>query len=124
MMGMLTRNGHLQGHLFKQGLVGNTWYVRWKQASEMVSCVLCGCKAPAVLRFSHLGHNLLTSGDFANISVTKVSALFLNCGAAERLWKGLQKKNQTCSRCKHHCVTCPGVFNSTFMLNVTNRFIN
>jgi len=92
MMGLLTGYSHLQGHLLKTGLVDNPWYVRWKQASEMVSCVLCDCKALAVLRFGHLDHNFLTSGDFADISVSKVSALCSNCGAAEYLCKGLQKK--------------------------------
>jgi len=89
---MLTGYGHLQGHLLKLGLVDNPWYVRWKQTSEMVSYVLCDCKALVVLRFRHLGHNFFTSGDFADISVSKVSALCSNCGAAECLCKGLQKK--------------------------------
>ena len=110
---MLTGYGHLQGHLLKLGLVDNPWYVRWKQTSEMVSYVLCDCKALVVLRFRHLGHNFFTSGDFADISVSKVSALCSNCGAAECLCKGLQKKNQKCLRCKYHCGTCPSVLNPT-----------
>jgi hypothetical protein len=40
----------------------------------------------------HLGHNFLTSGDFADISVSKVSAFCSNCRPAEFLCKGLQKK--------------------------------
>jgi len=91
---LLTGYGHLHGHLLKLGLVENPWYVGWKQASEMVSYVLCDCKEPVVLRFTNLGHNFLTSGDFADISISKVGALCLNCGAAECLCKGLQKKSE------------------------------
>jgi hypothetical protein len=94
MKGLLTGYGHLQGHLLKLGLVDNPWYVRWQQASGMVSYVLSGCKALAALRFRNLGHNFLTSGDFADISVSKVSALCSNCGAAECLCKGLQKTSE------------------------------
>jgi hypothetical protein len=94
MKGLLTGYSHLQGHLFKMGLVDNPCYVRWKQAPEMVSCVLWDYKGPAALRFRHLGHNFLTSGDFANISVCKVSVLCSNCGAAECLREGLRNKSE------------------------------
>ena len=47
-----------------------------------------------VLRFRHLDHNFLTSGDFVDISVCKVSALFSNCGAAECLHEGLRNKSE------------------------------
>jgi hypothetical protein len=104
MMGSLTGYGHLQGHLLKLGLVDNPWYVQWKQASEKVSCVLCDCNAMAVLRFRNLGHNFLTSGDFADISVCKVSALCLNCGAAECLCEGLRKNQKWCVD------SCPNLF--------------
>jgi len=91
MKGLLTGYGHLQGHLLKLGLVDNPWYVRWQQASEMVSYVLSDRKALAALRFKNLlGHNFLTSGDFTDISISKVSALCSNCGAAECLCEGLQ----------------------------------
>ena len=91
---LLTGYGHLQGHLLKLGLVDNPWYVRWQQASEMVSYVLSDGKALAALRFRNLGHNFSTSGDFTDISVSKVSALCSNCGAAECLRKGLQKTSE------------------------------
>jgi len=55
----------------KLGLVDNPWFIRWKQASEMVSYVLCDCQALVVLRFRNLGHNFLTSGDFADIFLSK-----------------------------------------------------
>jgi len=47
----------------------------WKQASEMVSHVLCDFKTLAVLRFRHLGHHFLKAGDFVDISVSYVLAL-------------------------------------------------
>jgi len=88
----------------------------------MVSYVLCDCKPPEVLRFRNIGLNFLTSGDFADISISKVGALCLNCRAAECLCKGLQKKSEMFD--VYHCGTCPDVLNPTFMLNVPSHFIN
>ena len=125
MMGLLTGYSHLQGQLFKLGLASNTWYVRLKQASEMVLCVLCDCKAPAVLRLRHLGHNFFTSGDFTHRHLGhQGERTFSNCGAAECLCKGLQKESETfeLQASLWYPPWCTQLY--TFMLNVPSHFIN
>jgi len=67
MMKLLTGHCHLNGCLWKLGLVDSAG----KQAFEVSSHVLCDCEAQAVLRFKHLGHHFLKQGDFANICISK-----------------------------------------------------
>jgi len=59
--GPLTGHFCLKGHLFCD---------RCKQASEMVSHVLCDYEALATLRYRNLGCNVMKQSDFEDISVT------------------------------------------------------
>jgi hypothetical protein len=69
-MGLLTGQCHLKGHLLKVRLVDSSGCDRCKQASEMASRVFCDCEALVVLRFRHLGHPFLKPGDSADISIS------------------------------------------------------
>jgi len=61
--GPLTGCFCLKGRLFCDG---------YKQASEMVSRVLCDYEALATLRYRNLGCNFMTPSDFKDISVSKI----------------------------------------------------
>jgi hypothetical protein len=80
-MTLLTRYCHLKAHLLKLvggggGLVNSRECDSCKQTLEMASCVLCESEAPVVLKFTHLGHNFLNSGNFADIFFSKALHLF------------------------------------------------
>jgi len=69
MTGLLTGQCHLRGHSFKTGLVYSPECDRCKQASKMVSHVLCDCVELTTLRFRHVGHHFMKPDDFEDISV-------------------------------------------------------
>jgi len=52
----------------------------------MASNVLFDCETLALLRFRHLGHHFLKTGDFTSISfiLQQGTALCSQCGATER----------------------------------------
>jgi hypothetical protein len=79
-MGLLTGQCHLNGHLFKLGLVNRPGYDGRKQAFGKISHVLCDCEAFVVLIFRHLGQHVLTAGDLADISVSKVLHIVRSVG--------------------------------------------
>ena len=51
---------------------------RCKQAYETASHILCDCEALATLRFRHLGHYFLKTGDFEDICVNSFLQGLLN----------------------------------------------
>jgi len=61
--------GPLTGHFC---LKGGLFCDRCKQASEMVSDVLCDCESLATLRYRNLGCNFVKPSDFEDISVSKI----------------------------------------------------
>ena len=61
--GPLTGHCCLKGHLFCD---------RCKQASEMVSHVLCDCDSLATLSCRHLGCNFMKPGDSEDVFVSKI----------------------------------------------------
>jgi hypothetical protein len=61
-----------KGHLFKLALVDSSGCDGCKQASERASHAPCDCEALMVLRFMHLGHEFLKTGDFADICIIKI----------------------------------------------------
>jgi hypothetical protein len=60
--GLFTGHCHLNGHLFKFGLVDSPACERCKQASETASHVPCDCKALAALRFRYLERYFMKPG--------------------------------------------------------------
>lgn len=62
---------HLEGHVFKLGLVDTAGCNRGKQASEMDSHVLCDCELVAVLSFRQPSNQFSQPGYFPNISFSK-----------------------------------------------------
>jgi len=74
-MMLLTGYCHLNGHLWKVGLVDSAGCSRCKQAFEVSWHALCYCEAQVVLRFKHLGHHFLKPGDFGNICISKGKGL-------------------------------------------------
>lgn len=77
---LLTGHCHLKGHLFQQRLVTSPRCDRCMQASETASQVLCDCKALATLRFRHLGCHFMKSGDYEDISVSRILHLVQGAG--------------------------------------------
>jgi hypothetical protein len=95
MTGLLTGHCHLNGCLFKLGLVNSPECNRYKQASETASRVLCDCEALATLRFWFLGRHFMKPGDFEDISVSKVLHLAHGAGLLNECAKGLHKRSVT-----------------------------
>lgn len=71
-MGLLLGHCHLNGHLFKLGLVDSPGCDRCNQASETVSHVICDCEALATLRCKHLGQHFMKPGHFLDIFISKI----------------------------------------------------
>jgi hypothetical protein len=71
MTGFSTGHCHLKGHLFKLGLVNSPPCDRRQQASQMASHILCDCGPLATLRFRHLSHHFMESGDIEDMSLNK-----------------------------------------------------
>jgi len=71
---LLTGHNHFKEHLLTMGLVDSTGLDRCKQAFEMALQVLC--QALTVLRLRQPGHHFVKSGDFADISISKVLHFF------------------------------------------------
>ena len=93
MTGLLIEYCHLKGHLLKLVLVNSHECDGCKQASEMTSHILCHCEALASLRYRHLGHHFLKTGDFEDISVSKILHFALGAGLEKDSGKGLLKRS-------------------------------
>jgi hypothetical protein len=84
---------HLQGRLFKLGLVNSPKCDRCKQESETASHLFyCHCEALATLRFRHLGHHSLKPGDFEDISVSRILQCVQGAGLLNEWAKWLHKR--------------------------------
>jgi hypothetical protein len=93
MTGLLTEYCHLKGHLLKLVLVNSPECDVCKQASEMISHILCHCKALATLRYRHLGHHFMKTGDSEDISVSKILHFALGARLENDSGKGLYKRS-------------------------------
>lgn len=78
MMELLTKHYTIKLSVFELWPIDSPGCDRCKYSYETASHILSDCKTLAVLRFMHLGHHFLQSGDFADISVRKV-LYFIRC---------------------------------------------
>jgi hypothetical protein len=58
----------------------------------MTSHILCDCEVLATLRFRHMGHYFIKSGDFEGISVSKILHFSQGVGQLSARAKGLHKR--------------------------------
>ena len=140
-MGLLTRHCQIKGHLHKLGLVNSPECNRYKQASEMASCVLCDCDASATFGFRLLGQHFMKPTDLEEVSVSWIlhivqSAALLNaqtqgCTKDEvrLMWTGQCCARPTCIlffSLPHQFVHAQGniMFHGTALASGTLRFNN
>jgi hypothetical protein len=71
-VGLFTGHCHLNGHLFKLGLMDDPICERCLEEDESATHVLCDCEATAHLRFHHLGQFFMEPSDFYNAPRSKV----------------------------------------------------
>jgi hypothetical protein len=70
--GLVTGHCHLEGHLFKLGLVDSPESERCKKASETALHVLGDCEALAAIRFRYLGYHFMKPGDFKDTFLSRL----------------------------------------------------
>jgi hypothetical protein len=116
MIGLLIGHYNLKGHLFKFGLVESPQHNRCKQASEMVSHVLCDWEALAVLTFRTPGPALLETRWLCWHLHEQDTTIWSKCGAAECLSNGLHKRSKMVEvQGKLQCLPCRTVLYSTLL---------
>jgi hypothetical protein len=70
-VGLLTGQCHLKGHLFKLGLTNDPICERC-QEDEPATHILCDCEAVAQIRFRHLGQCFMEPSDYYDAPRDKV----------------------------------------------------
>jgi hypothetical protein len=71
-VGLLTGQCHLKGHLFKLGLTNDPICERSQEEDESATHILCDCEAVAQRRFRHLGQIFMEPSDYYDAPIDKV----------------------------------------------------
>jgi hypothetical protein len=62
-VGLLMGHFHLEGHIFKLGIVNSPICERCLEKEESATNILCDCEVMAFLRFCHIGHYFMEPSD-------------------------------------------------------------
>jgi hypothetical protein len=87
-VGLLTGQCHLKGHLFKLGLTDNPTCERCLEKDESVTHISCDCEAIAYLRFRHLGQFFMEPSDYYDAIINKVLHFIRSVGLIKGYSKG------------------------------------
>jgi hypothetical protein len=79
-VGLLTGQCHLKGHLFKLGLTNDPICERFLEEDESATHILCDCEALAHIRFCHLGQFFVEPNDYYDTSIDKVLHIIRGVG--------------------------------------------
>jgi hypothetical protein len=82
-VGLLTRNCHLKGHLFKLRLTNVPSAKGAQKKEESATHILCDREAIAYLRFCHMGHYFMGSSNYHDTPMKKVICFIRSAGLIE-----------------------------------------
>jgi hypothetical protein len=79
-VGLLTGDCHLKGHLIKLGLCDSPTCERCQEKDETAMHVLCECEALAHWRLRHLGQYFMEPSDYFDAPMYKILCFIQSAG--------------------------------------------